>query len=150
MPIMGRLSDRWGYRPAFLLATRRLHAGVGRRCVGPPRSAKLWKNSPGSINIVGRSSPASVQAIGAGAVIPISLAAAESLVGKQRRIVAYGLVGASAEAGSVFGPVWAGAIADWIGWEYTFLSNVPLALIAVIALAYLPKGIRHDTHQSIG
>ncbi|MXZ02401.1 MAG: MFS transporter, partial [Chloroflexi bacterium] len=86
-----------------------------------------------------------VQSIGAGAVIPISLAAAETLVGVRRRIVAFGMVGAAAEAGSVFGPVYAGAIADWIGWEYTFWSNIPLSLIAVAALAKLPKGIRHDT-----
>ena len=86
-----------------------------------------------------------VQSIGAGAVIPISLAAAETLVGVRRRIVAFGMVGAAAEAGSVFGPVYAGAIADWIGWEYTFWSNIPLSLIAVVALAKLPKGIRHDT-----
>jgi len=86
-----------------------------------------------------------VQSIGAGAVIPISLAAAETLVGVRRRIVAFGMVGAAAEAGSVFGPVYAGAIADWIGWEYTFWSNIPLSLIAVVALVKLPKGIRHDT-----
>ena len=144
MPIMGRLSDRWGYRPAFLLALAVFMLGsVGVALV--PTIGEALENLPWIDQYRWAIIARVVQAIGAGAVIPISLAAAESLVGKQRRIVAYGLVGASAEAGSVFGPVWAGAIADWIGWEYTFLSNVPLALIAVIALAYLPKGIRHDT-----
>ena len=144
MPIMGRLSDRWGYRPAFLLALGVFMLGSAGVALIPVMGNSLdalpyldqyrWA-------IVARV----VQSIGAGAVIPISLAAAEFLVGPRRRIVAFGMVGAAAEAGSVFGPVWAGAIADWIGWEFTFWSNIPLTLIAVAALAMLPKGIRHDT-----
>ncbi len=144
MPIMGRLSDRWGYRATFVLALSVFMIGSVGVALIPMMSSALdaipfldqyrW-------SIVARV----VQSIGAGAVIPISLAAAETLVGARRRIVAFGMVGAAAEAGSVFGPVYAGAIADWIGWEYTFWSNIPLSLIAVIALAKLPKGIRHDT-----
>ena len=144
MPIMGRLADRWGYRAAFLLALSVFMVGSVGVALIPMVSTSLdvipyldqyrWA-------IVSRV----VQSIGAGAVIPISLAAAETLVGARRRIVAFGMVGAAAEAGSVFGPVWAGAIADWIGWEYTFWSNIPLSLIAIVALAKLPKGIRHDT-----
>ncbi len=144
MPIMGRLADRWGYRSTFLLALSVFMLGSAGVALIPVMSSALdaipfldqyrWA-------IVARV----VQSIGAGAVIPISLAAAETLVGARRRIVAFGMVGAAAEAGSVFGPVYAGAIADWIGWEYTFWSNIPLSLIAVIALAKLPKGVRHDT-----
>ena len=144
MPIMGRLSDRWGYRSTFLLALGVFMLGSVGVALIPMATTTLdaipvldqyrWA-------IIARV----VQSIGAGAVIPISLAAAETLVGSRRRIVAFGMVGAAAEAGSVFGPVWAGAIADWIGWEYTFWSNIPLSLIAVIALAKMPRGIRHDT-----
>lgn len=143
MPIMGRLSDRWGYRATFVLALSVFMIGSAGVALIPAMSSALdaipfldqyrWA-------IVARV----VQSIGAGAVIPISLAAAETLVGARRRIVAFGMVGAAAEAGSVFGPVYAGAIADWIGWEYTFWSNIPLSLIAVVALVKLPKGIRHD------
>ena len=143
MPIMGRLSDRWGYRATFVLALSVFMIGSAGVALIPVMSSTLdaipfldqyrW-------SIVARV----VQSIGAGAVIPISLAAAETLVGARRRIVAFGMVGAAAEAGSVFGPVYAGAIADWIGWEYTFWSNIPLSLIAVVALVKLPKGIRHD------
>ncbi len=144
MPIMGRLSDRWGYRATFLLALSVFMVGSAGVALIPMMGSALdaipyldqyrW-------SIIARV----VQSIGAGAVIPISLAAAETLVGARRRIVAFGMVGAAAEAGSVFGPVWAGVISDWIGWEYTFWSNIPLSLIAVVALAILPKGIRHDT-----
>ena len=144
MPIIGRLSDRWGYRAAFHLALGVFMLGSAGVALIPVMSAPLdampfldqyaWA-------IVARV----VQSVGAGAVIPISLAAAETLVGPHRRIVAFGMVGAAAEAGSVFGPVWAGAIADWIGWEYTFWFNIPLSLIAVLVLTKLPEGTRHNT-----
>ena len=144
MPIMGRLSDRWGYRSTFILALGVFMLGsVGVALIPVMTSAfdaMPWLDQY-RWAIIARV----VQSIGAGAVIPISLAAAETLVGARRRIVAFGMVGAAAEAGSVFGPVYAGAIADWIGWEYTFWSNIPLSLIAILALAKLPKGIRHDT-----
>ena len=144
MPIMGRLADRWGYRLAFLLALSVFMLGSAAVALIPMMQGPLDANpvvDQYRWAIIARV----VQSIGAGAVIPISLAAAESLVGKSRRIVAFGLVGAAAEAGSVFGPVWAGAIADLIGWEYTFWSNIPLSLIAIAALAKMPKGTRHDT-----
>ena len=144
MPIMGRLSDRWGYRATFLVALGVFMVGSVGVALIPVMTGSLdaipWLDQY-RWAIIARV----VQAVGAGAVIPISLAAAETLVGAGRRIVAFGMVGAAAEAGSVFGPVYAGAIADWIGWEYTFWSNIPLSLIAILALAKLPKGIRHDT-----
>ena len=144
MPIMGRLSDRWGYRATFLIALSVFMLGsVGVALI--PMMGSVLDETPYLDQYRWAIVARVVQSIGAGAVIPISLAAAETLVGKRRRIVAFGLVGAAAEAGSVFGPVWAGAIADWIGWEYTFWSNIPLSLIAIAALAKLPKGTRHDT-----
>ena len=143
MPIMGRLSDRWGYRTAFLLALGVFMVGSAGVALIPAIGDSL-DSVPYLDQYRWAIAARVVQSIGAGAVIPISLAAAEFLVGAKRRIVAFGMVGAAAEAGSVFGPVWAGAIADWIGWEYTFWSNIPLTLIAVAALALMPKGTRHD------
>ena len=144
MPIMGRLSDRYGYRPTFLLALGVFMVGsVGVAVV--PLMGSLLGYVPFVDEYRWTLFARVVQSVGAGAVIPISLGAAETLVGKRRRIVAFGMVGAAAEAGSVFGPVWAGAIADWLGWEFTFWSNIPLALIAVFFLARLPAGVRHDT-----
>lgn len=144
MPIMGRLSDRWGYRRAFWLALAVFMVGSAGVALIPSLSEALdaipqldsyrWA-------IISRV----VQSLGAGAAIPIALAAAEELVGPTRRIIAFGMVGASAEAGGVFGPVWAGAIADWIGWEWTFWLNIPLSMLAIIALAFMPRGRSHDT-----
>ena len=148
MPIMGRMSDRWGYRRAFLLALAVFMVGSAGVALTPALSEAL--NAVPSLDPYGWAIFSRVvQSLGAGAAIPIALAAAEELVGPTRRIVAFGLVGASAEAGGVFGPVWAGAITDWIGWEWTFWLNIPLSLLAVIALVFMPKGRSHDTRVDL-
>ena len=83
------------------------------------------------------------QAVGGGAVIPVSLAAAGELVDGKHRAVAYGLVGASAEAGGVVGPLWGGAVTEWLSWEWTFWLNLPLVLVVVALLMRLPAGQRN-------
>ncbi len=56
----------------------------------------------------------------------------------QRRGVALGLVAASAEAGSVVGPLYGGAIIEWIGWRI-FRLDVPQSFILIALLAILPN-----------
>ncbi len=144
MPIMGRMSDRWGYRRAFWLALAVFMVGSAGVAITPSFAETIDSVpffDPYRWTIFSRV----VQSLGAGAAIPIALAAAEELVGPTRRIVAFGMVGASAEAGGVFGPVWAGAVTDWIGWEWTFWLNIPLSLLAILALVFMPKGRSHDT-----
>lgn len=145
MPLMGRVTDRWGYRRAFLIALSIFMIGSVGVALSPQlsrlsASLGMFEISSYHWMIVWRV----VQSLGAGAVIPISLSAAGELVAPWRRAVAYGMVGASAEAGGVIGPVWGGAVAEWIGWEWAFWLNIPLALIAVIALTRMPRGKSHQ------
>ena len=141
MPVMGRISDRWGYRRAFLASLAIFTFGSILVAVSPTIPAWLEdlpivELDPYRFMIVARV----VQSIGAGAVIPIALAAAGDIVGVGRRAVAYGMVGASAEAGGVIGPLWGGTINEWIGWEYAFWFNVPLAILAAAVLWFMPSG----------
>ena len=143
MPIMGRLSDRWGYRRAFWIAL--ILFMIGSACVAATEAISALFDSVSFIDsfrwmIFARV----VQALGAGAVIPIAIAAAESLVGKKRRVIAYGMVGASAQVGAVFGPVWAGIVTQWIGWQWTFWFNIPLSIVAMVLLLGVPEGKYHD------
>ncbi len=144
MPLMGRVSDRWGYRRAFLIALIVFMIGSVGVAISPTLPSA--SDSPGLLEVDSyRWMIASrvVQSLGAGAVIPIALSAAGELVDPWRRAAAYGMVGASAEAGGVIGPVWGGAVADWIGWEWAFWFNIPLALLAAAALAKMPRGTSH-------
>lgn len=141
MPVMGRISDRWGYRRAFLAALLIFTLGSALVAISP--SIPDWFEDVPVLEldryrfmIAARV----VQSIGAGAVIPIALASAGDIVGFGRRAVAYGMVGASAEAGGVIGPLWGGTINEWIGWEFAFWFNIPLAVIAAVVLLLMPSG----------
>ena len=123
MPLAGRLSDVYGRIRMFQAALVLFSIGSGLVAVAPDFS---W--------IV----PARVlQAFGGGATVPIGLAMAVATVSPERRGVALGLVAASAEAGSVLGPLYGGAIIEWIGWRWIFWLDIPQSFILIALLAVL-------------
>ena len=80
-----------------------------------------------------------LQAAGGGATVPIGLAMAVGTVEPQKRGVALGLVAASAEAGSVLGPLYGGGIIEWIGWRWIFWLDIPQSFFLIALLAILPN-----------
>lgn len=140
MPLMGRISDRFGYRNTYLVAMGVFALGSVGVAISPQLPGWLFGREPEFSWMVGARV---FQAIGGGAVIPISLAAASELVDGKHRAVAYGLVGASAEAGGVIGPLWGGAITEVLSWEWTFWLNLPLVLVVIGLLIRMPAGQRH-------
>lgn len=146
MPLMGRISDRTGYRRAFLLAMAVFTLGSILVAVSPDIPRWLYGGQPEFNWLVGTRV---FQAIGGGAVIPISIAAAGELVDGKHRAIAYGLIGASAEAGGVFGPVWGGGIATWLSWEWVFWLNIPFTIIASMWIMRNPSGKRNDVRVDI-
>ena len=123
MPLAGRLSDVYGRIKMFQAALVLFSIGSGLVAVAPDFS---W--------IV---SARVIQAFGGGATVPIGLAMAVATVAPERRGVALGLVAASAEAGSVLGPLYGGAIIEWIGWRWIFWLDIPQSLILIALLAVL-------------
>ena len=140
MPLMGRVSDRFGFRNTYLAAMAVFALGSIGVAISADLPGWLFGREPEFSWLVGARV---FQAIGGGAVIPISLAAAGELVDGKHRAIAYGLVGASAEAGGVLGPLWGGAISELLSWEWAFWLNLPLVLIVVTLLLRLPAGRRH-------
>ncbi len=125
MPLAGRLSDVYGRVRMFQLALVVFAIGSAVVAISPNFA---W--------VV----PARVfQAMGGGATVPIGLAMAVAAVAPEKRGVAIGLVAASAEAGSVVGPLYGGAIIEWIGWRWIFWLDVPQALILIALMAVLPN-----------
>jgi EmrB/QacA subfamily drug resistance transporter len=130
MPLAGRLSDVYGRIRMFQAALVLFSIGSGLVAVAPDFS---W--------IV----PARVlQAFGGGATVPIGLAMAVATVSPERRGVALGLVAASAEAGSVLGPLYGGAIIEWIGWRWIFWLDIPQSFILIALLAVLRNRPNHE------
>lgn len=130
IPLLGRLSDRAGRRPVFLLALALFAAG------------SLWCARADGLGalIAGRA----VQALGGGAMVPVTMALAAELLPPGRRAAALGLVAAVDTAGWVAGPLWGAALVQWLGdWRWVFLVNLPIAALAaaaVLGARSLPKG----------
>ena len=125
MPLAGRLSDVYGRVRMFQAALVLFSIGSALVAVAPDFP---WVVSARVL-----------QAVGGGATVPIGLAMAVGVVSPQRRGIALGLVAASAEAGSVLGPLYGGAIIEWIGWRWIFWLDVPQSFILIALLAFLPN-----------
>ncbi|MEX0761801.1 MAG: MFS transporter [Dehalococcoidia bacterium] len=146
MPLMGRVSDRVGFRMAFLAALAVFSFGSVLVAISPDLPRWLLGQDPEFSWMV---TARVVQAVGGGAMIPIAIAAAGDLIPAGRRAVAYGLVGASAEAGGVIGPLWGGAITNVLSWEWAFWLNLPPALVVAVLVARMRRGKRHSVHVDI-
>ena len=123
MPLAGRLSDVYGRVRMFQAALVLFSIGSALVAVAPDFS---W--------IV---SARVLQAIGGGATVPIGLAMAVGAVSPEKRGIALGLVAASAEAGSVLGPLYGGGIIEWIGWRWIFWLDIPQGFILIALLFVL-------------
>ncbi len=125
MPLAGRLSDVHGRVRIFQWALVVFAVGSALVAMAP--------------NFVWMVPARVLQAFGGGATVPISLAMAVAVAPPGRRGVAIGIVAAAAEAGSVVGPLYGGAIIDWVGWRWIFWLDVPQSLALITVLAFLPN-----------
>ena len=135
MPMLGRLADVYGY-------TRIYQCSLLVFCVGTTLVALSgewgWLNGvidPLDQIVIARV----VQAIGGGGTVPISLAIAAALVAPEKRGLALGIVAGAAEAGSMLGPAYGGAIIEIWSWRGIFWLNVPQAAVIAVALLFLPN-----------
>ena len=120
MPLVGSMSDAFGHRRMFAVAmVLFMVTSVG---------AAMAPNMPFLIGI------RVLQALGAGAMLPIGIAVVGDLFPRGNRGIALGLIGASAEMGGVIGPLWGGLVARFADWPWVFWMNLPLGLAVLILL----------------
>ena len=125
MPLAGRLSDVYGRVRMFQAALVVFAIGSAFVALAPNFNWIV----PARI----------IQAAGGGATVPIGIAMAVAVVAPEKRGIAIGLVAAAAEAGSVIGPLYGGAIIEWVGWRWIFWLDVPQSLILIGLMAVLPN-----------
>ena len=125
MPLIGRVSDVWGHRRLFLASMALFMVGSVAVALAPTLS---W--------LIGARV---FQAVGAGALVPIAIAIAGDLFPAGRRGIPIGLIGASAEAGGVIGPLWGGIIINFLDWRWVFWINLPLGAAVLLVVALLLK-----------
>ena len=125
MPLIGRVSDVVGHRRAYIACTVLFMAG----------STAVALTTELSWLVAMRV----LQAVGAGALVPISIAIVGDLFPPDRRGLPLGIVGGAAEAGGVIGPLWGGLIARYLEWQWIFWVNIPLSLLTIALLLWLVR-----------
>ena len=128
--ITGRLGDRFGPKPVFLLGLTTFTL------------ASLWCGLSGSIEmlIIARV----VQGLGASLMTPQTMAAITRLFPASQRGQAMALWGAVAGVATLVGPILGGVLIDSLGWEWIFFVNVPVGVVAfVLAARLVPKFPTH-------
>lgn len=115
----GKLADRLGHKRVFLAGTALFTLGSAA-CAAAPSVAVL-----NGFRVI--------QAVGAAAVIPASLALVMRAFPRDRLPVAVAIWGAMGAAAGAVGPTLGAVIVDAVGWRWVFLINVPIG-IGIIAV----------------
>ena len=122
----GKLSDIFGRRLMLLF-------GVSVFLLGSALCGLSW-NMESLVVFRG------LQGVGAGAIMPISLAVIGDLFSPRERGRYQGLFGAVFGVASVIGPFIGGILTDGPGWHWIFFVNLPLGAVTLfIVWRYLPS-----------
>jgi MFS family permease len=152
MTFMGRVSDLLGRRRVFLICLGIFFLGSWwvAATEGTPaqlafRLARLITGERPDRSmmalyalIVGRV----VQAFGAGAIVPVSMALAGDLFPPARRALPLGLVGAVDTAGWVLGHLYGGIMVQYFRWQVLFWINLPIVALAFALIWWALRGLK--------
>ena len=152
MTFMGRVSDLAGRRTVYLLCLVIFFVGSWVVAASPGWPAEMVRRilqsfgarpaagfAPLYALIVGRV----VQAFGAGAMVPVSMALVADLFPPEKRSIPLGIVGAVDTAGWVLGHLYGGIMVQFMSWPYLFWINLPVIAVMFCVtwwgLAGLPR-----------
>lgn len=126
VPVVGKLSDALGRRVFYL-------AGLAAFLIGSVGSAAAHDMAE---LIAGRA----VAGLGAGALLALTGATIGDIFPPRERAKWMGLLMTNYGLAAMLGPIVGGIIADRYGWRWMFLVTIPLALVALMVLAFsLPR-----------
>ncbi len=132
IPVMGKLADRYGRKPVYLLSITLF--GIGSLLCGLSQDVGSF-----GMLIAARA----IQAVGGGGIIPIATAEFGTSVPPEKRGMALGLVGGVYGVANIFGSSAGSLILDVFGtanWQFIFYVNVPISVVIIAAgLAFLPN-----------
>lgn len=117
--ITGRLGDRFGPKRLYLL-------GLTLFTV-----ASLWCGLSGSIEMLILARV--FQGFGAALMTPQTMAVITRIFPPDKRGTAMGLWGAVAGVATLVGPLAGGVLVDGLGWQWIFIVNVPVGVVAFAA-----------------
>ncbi|GBG10363.1 MFS transporter [Paenibacillus agaridevorans] len=135
MPIFGKLSDMYGRKRFFIFGI--IVFMIGSALCGMAQS------------IVELSLYRAVQGVGAGAMVSIAFTILFDVMPPKERGKMMGLFGAVFGLSSVVGPLLGGYITDHLDWSWIFYINLPLGVIALLAIALFYKESAVHARQKI-
>jgi MFS family permease len=152
MTFMGKVSDIAGRRIVYLVCLVIFFIGSWLVATSPGWPAQVAQrvmelfqdHPPQNISslyalIAGRV----VQAFGAGAMVPVSMALVADLFPPEKRALPLGIVGAVDTMGWVLGHLYGGIMVQFMSWPYLFWINLPIVFVMFCAtwwgLAGLPR-----------
>jgi len=139
MTFMGKVSDISGRRLVYLLCLVIFFFGswlVAASPGWPSRMAlsvmQLFQDHPqsGFAGLYALIAGRVVQAFGAGAMVPVSMALVADLYPPDKRTLPLGVVGAVDTAGWVLGHLYGGIMVQFMSWPYLFWINLPIVFVA--------------------
>ena len=138
MTFMGKASDLAGRRIVFLVCLAIFFVGswfVAASPGGPSRIAfsvmQRFQDHPdtGIASLYALIAGRVVQAFGAGAMVPVSMALVADLFPPDKRALPLGIVGAIDTGGWVLGHFYGGVMVQFVSWPYLFWINLPIVLV---------------------
>ncbi|REJ32206.1 MAG: MFS transporter, partial [Bacillota bacterium] len=127
MPLMGKLSDRYGRRAIFLV-------GIALFGLGSAGAAL-------STNLTMLLASRALQAVGGGGIFPVATAEIGRAFPRERRGAALGLLGAVFGVASVVAPNVGGFIIERASWHWIFWINVPISAVIIL------MALRMESHR---
>ncbi len=131
VPIYGKLSDLLGRKRVFMLGT--LIFLLGSALCGLAQTMTQL--------IIFRG----LQGLGAGALVPVSMAVIGDLFPPGERGKWQGIFGASWGIAGVVGPALGGWITDNLSWRWVFYVNLPIGALALAVLLLAMPALRNGT-----
>ncbi|MFI2279104.1 DHA2 family efflux MFS transporter permease subunit [Nocardia beijingensis] len=131
--VTGRLGDRFGPKNIYLIGLAVFTA------------ASLWCGLSGSIGMLIAARAA--QGIGAALMTPQTMAVITRTFPPDRRGAAMGLWGGVAGLATLVGPILGGVLVDGLGWEWIFIVNVPVGVVAFALAVWLVPALPTHEHK---
>jgi len=152
MTFMGRVSDLSGRRIVYLVCLVIFFVGSWLVAASPGWPARMASSvirvfegegfdpafAPLYALIFGRV----IQAFGAGAMVPVSMALVADLFPPDKRALPLGIVGAVDTVGWVLGHLYGGIMVQFMTWPYLFWINLPIIAVMFVVTWWGLAGLR--------